>query len=356
MSTGRARQVPVDVSQARADRLWHRVSERLVQQGPGPRRARRARAVGVLLAMTAAFAGGWWLAAEGRTSGAAQIATSGAPVSLTLADGSRLELAPETQITLEHEAPRRVSVRLTRGTVDCTVAARPERRFSVAALGYEVVARGTRFSVSLEHEQLAVDLREGKVDVYRVGASEPEARVLAGGHWSSEPVRLAAGSAAPSQAQPVPLVVDAGTPPPPAPSGPDLRNTTRDEQLGAPRLLLDRGNALRREGDLAGAARAYEALLTRYPGDTRAGLAAFELGRLRMDRLNDVRGASQALEQATRSLQDAGLREDALARLVRALDSAHEQERCLQARAAYLETHPTGIHVRPVASACGVGQ
>jgi hypothetical protein len=96
----------------------------------------------------------------------------------------------------------------------------------------------------------------------------------------------------------------------------------------------------------------YELLLHDYPADARVGLAAFELGRLKMDDFRDIRGAVTALELAIRVVGDAGLREDAMARLVRAFEALNDEAACQEARATYLETYPTGTHVLAVARAC----
>jgi tetratricopeptide (TPR) repeat protein len=119
------------------------------------------------------------------------------------------------------------------------------------------------------------------------------------------------------------------------------------------RTLFDRGNAARRQGDLAGAAHAYEQLLREYPADARAGLAGFELGRLRMDQFDDAPGAIPPLQLAVRVVSEAGLREDALARLVHAFELTKELERCRAARAEYLEAYPKGTHVLAVVRSCG---
>lgn len=122
------------------------------------------------------------------------------------------------------------------------------------------------------------------------------------------------------------------------------------------RRLFERASQLRLSGDLHGAARAYELMLRSYPRDARVGLAAFELGRLRMDRFHDPIGAARVLEPAAKLLTDIGLREDAMARRVKALDMASARELCAIAREEYLEIYPKGIHVRAVANACGVGR
>ena len=101
------------------------------------------------------------------------------------------------------------------------------------------------------------------------------------------------------------------------------------------------------------AAQAYQTLLSTYPRDPRAGLAAFELGRLRMDRLGDLSGAVKALERAVALAPGSSFREDALARLVTAYASVHNRSGCEQARERYLREFPAGVRKRTVAAACG---
>ena len=103
---------------------------------------------------------------------------------------------------------------------------------------------------------------------------------------------------------------------------------------------------------MAGAARAYEELLTLHPTDGRAGLAAFELGRLKMDRLGDVRGAISALQKAVMMAPGAAFREDAMARLVEAYARAGAVERCRSAQSAYLSSYPNGVHATAVSRQC----
>jgi hypothetical protein len=95
----------------------------------------------------------------------------------------------------------------------------------------------------------------------------------------------------------------------------------------------------------------YQELLASYPRDPRAGLAAFELGRLRMDRLGDLPGAVRALQQAVALAPGAELREDALARLVAASAAAHDHAVCARTRARYLTDYPSGVHHRTVSAA-----
>lgn len=344
----------LDLSPERSERLWRGVSGRLQHQRRAP-----VFWLAPAFASVLAFTAGLLLAPDDPRAGWSSLVTSGASTGVQLADGSRLGLDPDSRLELHEGTRQRVALRLERGRVECDVAARPERRFSVTAGGFDVVAHGTRFSVDVGDgtRALTVAVEEGKVVIQRAGSRREQASLVAGQRWSAALASAASSASASGAPMPSSQSLDAGSARDPGaralrPAEPAL---TREEQAqAAARLLLDRGNLLRREGNLIGAAQAYEALLTRHPGDPRAGLAAFELGRLRMDRLGDLPGAIRALERAARLLRDPGLREDAMARLVTALDASRDAERCLAARAAYLESHPAGIHVRPVASACGV--
>jgi TolA-binding protein len=114
--------------------------------------------------------------------------------------------------------------------------------------------------------------------------------------------------------------------------------------------LFEKGNIARQAGDAAGAASAYADLLRHHPSDARAGLAAFELGRLKMDQLGDTRGAIVNLQRAASA--SGAFREDALARLVRAHDTMGDTARCARAKDSYLTSYPSGVHAGAVRKAC----
>jgi tetratricopeptide (TPR) repeat protein len=116
--------------------------------------------------------------------------------------------------------------------------------------------------------------------------------------------------------------------------------------------LFDRANGARRGGNVAEAVRGYETLLASFPNDGRAGLAAFELGRLRMDRLGDYASAVSALKRAVSLAPGAGFREDAMARLVQAYAALGSKSACQSARDAYLKAYPKGVHLGTVSRKC----
>jgi transmembrane sensor len=101
------------------------------------------------------------------------------------------------------------------------------------------------------------------------------------------------------------------------------------------------------------AERALDTLRKRHRGDPRAALAAFELGRLRLDTLGNPAGAAEALTDAITLAPGASFREDAEARRVQALDASHARAACAAARDAYLARYPKGAHAAVVHARCG---
>jgi tetratricopeptide (TPR) repeat protein len=118
------------------------------------------------------------------------------------------------------------------------------------------------------------------------------------------------------------------------------------------RAIFQRANLARRAGQMSDAADAYAELLRKHHNDRRAGLSAFELGRIRMDALDDPRGAVKAFTQALRLSPDAGFREDALARIVFAQDALGQRVACKNARDRYLAGYPQGVHVASLTARC----
>ena len=244
---------------------------------------------------------------------------------------------------------------LARGRIACDVTHREGRSFVVAAGGVEVRVVGTRFSVANEEAEggtrVEVRVERGAVEVRGAGPDAEVVRVEAGHSWSQVTktggARRAGGGDGARGARPRPTR--------PTPRRRPRRHTpsarAAHPAAGDARELFEQARDQWRAGRMADAARTYQALLTSHPRDPRAGLAAFELGRLRMDRLDDMPGAVQALEQAVALAPGAELREDALARLVAASAAAHDRARCARARTRYLTEYPTGVHHRTVSAA-----
>lgn len=368
-----SRHVRVDLSQARIERLWQAAAPRL-----GERASTRVRLyVAVVVAVAAAV--GLLFAWQRRLEPAAtawvgsSLETGADATSVTLTDGSKVEVQPGSRVDLGERSASAVRLELRRGRIACDVTHREGRSFVVAADGVEVRVVGTRFSVSTEHgrdgNRVEVRVERGVVEVRPAGGEHAE-RVAAGQSWSRETKVGAVPSAVPADAPPAheisPAPALADTPADEATStkaelpraastaaGRTHADSAKSSEASGSRALLEEARELWRSGKVQAAADAYQRLVRDYPSDARAGLAAFELGRLRMDRLGDMAGAARALEQAVALAPGSGFREDALARLVTASAAAHDLGGCSRARARYLAEFPHGVHQLRVTAACG---
>jgi transmembrane sensor len=101
---------------------------------------------------------------------------------VTLADGSELQLGPNTRLTLDLGDTQR-SIALVRGEANFKVAKDPTRPFLVEANAYAVRAVGTEFAVSHRKGKLIVTVSEGYV---RVAPSTKSTKQRAGDDESLE--------------------------------------------------------------------------------------------------------------------------------------------------------------------------
>ena len=270
--------------------------------------------------------------------GAGAIVESGPePVAVTLADGSLLELDADTRLVSEETGSRDVRFALDEGRTTFDVARDPSRTFSIVAGDVRVVVVGTRFSVGRGDGRVEVRVERGQVDVHAGGTVR---HLGAGEEWSgdesSEVASAADEDGRDGRARRRRVTGD--------------RGAGGEERAGASELFEQAG-AARRGGDDAEAARLYAELLDRFPRDSHAGLASFELGRLRMDALGDARGAIAPLRRAA-SLRGTSFREDAMARLARAYDAAGDDAACARARDAYLAEFAEGVHATALSRSC----
>ena len=352
-----AHHVRVDLSEHRVDRLWGRVSARL----GGPRRARGwvwasaavcvagAAAAIVVVRARAIERGGSQVASTSASAWeGAQLETAADALAVTLTDGSSLKVEPRSRVEVGDRTPSALKLVLARGRIACDVTHREGRSFVVAAGGVEVRVVGTRFSVANEEAEggarVEVRVERGTVEVRSPGGDIT--RVEAGHSWS----RVTKTEAMRARARAGGGCRGAGTP--------DRRG--REDARAAltpdrpPRTRASSSSRRAANGARAGSTRRRRAIRRCSPA-TRAirapGLAAFELGRLRMDRLGDMPGAVQALQQAVALAPGAELREDALARLVAASAAAHDRAVCARSRTRYLTEYPSGVHHRTVSAA-----
>jgi ferric-dicitrate binding protein FerR (iron transport regulator) len=327
-----------------------------------PARARWGRRLGWLTAAAAVLCGLWLLPlirppAERATAlvpqrGTKQAAEPGAeqaPMAspdrrLALPDGSTLALAEHTDARVVSLAPHEVRVQLEHGSVQCEVAHDPERRFVVAVGAWEVVVKGTRFTVSSgpdgAAEQVVVSVERGLVEV-RQAPDRLVALLGAGQRWSST-------ERSPAAAPPVATAPAAQTKSTPSEAAP----LPGARPAPSARSLFERADAERLAGHAREAAAAFDELRRRFPSDARAGYAAFMLGRIRLDTLGDPSGAAEALAFAIAHPGGGFFLEDAEARRVEALAQAGRANECQAARAQFLSRYPQALRAPFVAKLC----
>jgi TolA-binding protein len=275
-----------------------------------------------------------------------------------LSDGSHIEVDPQAKVAVLRGDPSDVHVELRNGAALFEVSHVERRSFVVSARGVDIRVIGTRFRVNLDgSDRVHVAVERGVVEVRRHGHDETVQRLAAG----EEGTLMADGAVAapvPSTAEPVAPEAPQVAPTGDSVAAPTNENPSTESKSGGAttmdaRQLFDAAGAARRAGKNAQAAALFDALRRRFPGDARAGLSAFELGRLRMDALGDLSGAMEALSQSIALGPAGSYREDAQARLVYAADAMHDEPRCRAMQKAYLTRYPRGAHAVNVASKCG---
>lgn len=357
------------VDERALERQWTRIERRRARAEWGRRTSRVALVAAALAAIVVAVVTQTRARRELTTDGpVAMSAPSAVPVepdlhpapaaapghrtTVELAEGSRLHVAPGAIARVASSGREDVRVVLDGGKVDVEASHDPARRsFVVSSGAYEVRVVGTIFWVSREGEHLEVGVREGRVEVLRAG--EVLGAVSAGETFSSDAVTPAAaslsaggsvdGGSRASALVSAPSKSPSSEAPPPSP-----KTVARDEGEG----LFESAQRARAEGRFAEAARLFDEVRRQRRGDRRAPLAAFELGRLRLDVLGDPGGAAEAFADALALGPGSALAEDASARLVEARGKSGDRARCAEARDAYLERYPRGVYARVVAAFC----
>jgi TolA-binding protein len=289
---------------------------------------------------------------------ASEFASADAARTAILSDGSTIELAAQSSLRLESEAPEQTRVQLRAGAATFEVARRPTRQFFVEAGDVRIRVVGTRFTV--RHDALRTQVRVDR-GIVEVSFADQKVQLVAGQTWSSPLLPVAPTEAAlvPSPEQ---EEEDEVLPPSKVPAvklrGKGAKAKSRAVEPAAPlpptaSELFQAAIAARREGKVAEAAAGFERFLATFGTDARAPVAALELGRIRMDLLHDVPAALEALQRSLALDPAAGFREEALSRLVRGYDELGNRTRCREARSAYLGAFPSGAYATSVRARCG---
>jgi len=367
--------VEPNLSDSRVDAQWEGIQGRLPLQARTSG-ARRAALPAFALAAAAALTVVWLRPDTQQRSGweGSVVRSDDAPVEMTLAEGSLVELSPRSKVELLHSDERSVQLKLSEGSARFSVKRERARSFTVESGPVEVRVSSTLFSVSRIREtggeRVRVDVEEGSVEVRRHDAEASSVRLVQGEHWSTfvayeksrapleEVMRIKQIEPSEQEAddeiaatENAAVDEDAAELDTGAAKSRRSRRAVANEGSSATDLF-DRANIARRAGQLKDAASLYAEVVQRFPKDRSAALAAFELGRIRMDGLSDPRGAVQAFERALALDGRRAFAEDALARLALAHDALGETESCQRAKDRYLARYPEGVHSKILAKRC----
>jgi len=348
-----AQYVQPNLHEARLAHQWAKIANR--SQPSIHHRHRLMPMVAFSLLAVGSFAIGWrWRGTGLPTALNGTVIETGASgiQSLTLPDKSRVSLMAASQLAIDEYGGNHIQLSLKKGKASFEVTRKPQRRFTVLAAGYEISVIGTRFSVALgadtELQRVTVQVEQGKVNI-RSRISTPSDRVLAAGQiWSASET---AGPTTPAVVEPAVNADDASASTGGATSKPLASGSTKSSNPG-PKELLESAEVSRINGNMRESAELLDKLRKTYRSDPRAGLAAFELGRLRMDILGDMNGSIEALRDAMRLTQSASIREDAQLRLVQLYNRQGNRTACLVEKVAYLEHYPHGAANQVVSSLC----
>jgi TolA-binding protein len=267
--------------------------------------------------------------------------------SLTFPEGLTVSLQREARYRVLERSSKRVHLQLDQGAAQFEVVPGRKREVVVTAAGFDVEVVGTQFEVALLGEtnkpDVAVRVQRGTVRVRSRGAGIEQGviRTLSAGEsWATRTDTEVASKPEPPTVESTEPAAAVSAVPQAAPS------------VMSAKELFEIAESNRLKGRSREAASALDRLRRSYPSDPRAGLAAFELGRLRMDQLGDSAGALNALSDAVRLDPSARFREDAEARIVQLYRNLGQRERCLKAQAEYQSRYPSGPHGKAVASSC----
>jgi transmembrane sensor len=285
-----------------------------------------------------------------------------APREVELEDGAHARLEKGARMDVLERSSTAVSLALRHGRVrfDIDSGGALKWRIDCGAVTVEVV--GTRFVVERDDRDVRVEVERGRVLLRGDGVPDHVQAIDAGGHMvvSAQP-----WASVPWHALPQVEPASSGPISPAKPTSPDgaadWQKAARERdwnrawqalgETGSTRIaensedvseLLTLADVARLSGHPRHAVAPLERVMSAHAEDSRAGLAAFMLGRLWLDSLGNPRPAIFPLERALSLKLPASLAEDAEARLVEAYARAGN---ALQARALaeeYRSRFPAG--------------
>jgi transmembrane sensor len=246
----------------------------------------------------------------------------------TLEDGSRVEVAPSSELRTTASDAAHVDLALDRGRTTFDIVPGGPRGWRIDAGRVVVRVLGTRFTVDRDEHAVDVRVERGKVSVE--GPDVPGgARILTAG----DSIHVAEPA--------TPSVTPETLPSAPPPKKAEATAVTEPD-------LMARADAARREGHPRDAV----ALLIKVVAKKgpQAPLAAFTLAKIEADDLGDAASAATWFERAASLGLPSGLDEEALARAVESSAKAGRRADATRLAHRYEAKFPNGRHLERVRS------
>ncbi|MEM9861657.1 MAG: FecR family protein [Myxococcota bacterium] len=272
--------------------------------------------------------------------------THQAAAQVAMADGSTVRAEPETTVRRGLESEGEVRLELVTGAARFDVEPNADRAFVVEAGTVEVRVVGTGFWVSRANARVDVRVEHGAVDV-RQGSTTTRLRAGESLSLDEPPVEVAPAEPEPAEEPEEPVQSET-----PEPAQRETEPVRRADAGPSAAELFTRAQAARAAGEHRDAVRHFLQVAQRHPRDLRAGIAAMEAGRLQMDSLRRPRDAVRSFRLAIRRAPASPLREDAMARIVRAYETLGDEARCVRAQNAYLDRYSNGRHANDIRRRC----
>lgn len=335
------------IDEAAVNRVWRGMHARRVAMGKPRFRRGHAWLAAFVLAI-----------AVGATMRSARRAPIAAPTILSLADGSKLDeleaidaaktvwlsdgsallLAAGAKLAPVVNASNAVVLRLDAGEVTFDVRPGGPRHWWIEGGLATIDVTGTRFTMSRTDASVRVNVEHGVVVVRGPRVAGQMQRLSAGEQLVvTEIDEHAAQGEMPGLASVAPVPLTPHFANPSAPAGESRRRVTE---------LLASADKARTAGHLDQAVEALREITQRFRSDPRAAGAAFTLGKLQMDKLDDPQAAARSFALAIGYGLPAALLEDAYARLVEAHARAGDRDAAERAMKIYLARFPNGSRER----------
>jgi transmembrane sensor len=282
----------------------------------------------------------------------------------TLSDGSEVRLEHEARLELLENGGTTFSTLLLQGTATFDVRPGGPRRWAIECGLVTVEVVGTRFTIEKGATRVRVAVERGIVLVRGERVPERVQRLTAGEAIEIEaaqgglvpPVASTAIASATPGAGTTSTAI-AAVPPSPSEVWRPLAKSGRHDQayalLGPSGIaraaetapvddLLALADVARLSGHPRDAVGPLSRIVDQHASSPEAPLAAFTLGRLKLDTLGDAAGAARAFSRAIALGVPNGLEEDAYARLVEARARAGDRAGAKAAAAEYEQRFPNG--------------